>query len=377
MKDRTAETPGVGGDLLTGCQGAVVIVPAQVAHLQETLLSWYEACRRDLPWRRTRDPYAIWVSEIMLQQTRVETVVPYYERFLARFPTAMALADAPADDVLAAWSGLGYYRRARLLLEGARFVAANGGEVPRDRAGLRAVPGVGRYTAGAIASIAFGQAVGLVDGNVARVLARLFAIDEDMRRRGMRTAELVADAIVARRDPGAWNQALMELGATVCTPRAPSCESCPVAAVCRARSEGRTLALPVLSEKKAPLARRVQTIVAIRRRDGAILLARRRPDRTFGGLWEPPSIEGPPRLRAELEAWLPVGALARVGSIEHVLSHRRLTIDVLRAELTGAVRLRDIPEQAGYDGVRIVALGAIEGLGVSTMTRKILVAARR
>ena len=348
-----------------------------MAYLQEALLGWYEACRRDLPWRRTRDPYAIWVSEIMLQQTRVETVIPYYERFLTRFPTAMALAEAPPDEVLASWSGLGYYRRARMLLKGARVVAANGGAVPGDREGLLGVPGIGRYTAGAIASIAFGQPVGLVDGNVARVLARLFAIDEDMRKKGMRTAEVLADEIVARRDPGGWNQALMELGATVCTPRSPSCERCPVARVCRARAEGRVAELPFLSEKKAPLACRVQAVVATRPSDGAILLARRRPDRLFGGLWEPPSIEGPARHRTQLQAWLPVGKLTRAGSVAHVLSHRKLTVDVLRAELTGVLHVRDVPESAGYDDVRVVAESAIEDLGFSTLARKILVAARR
>jgi len=374
--DRTAETPGFGSDLLTKRQDALGLPSAQVATLQEKLLTWYEACRRDLPWRRTRDPYAIWVSEIMLQQTRVETVIPYYERFLTRFPTALALAEAPPDEVLAQWSGLGYYRRARLLLEGARVVAGRGGVVPSDREGLLEVPGIGRYTAGAIASIAFGEPVGLVDGNVARVLARVFGIDEDMRKRGMRTAELVADAIVAKRDPGAWNQALMELGATVCTPRSPSCERCPIANSCRALRENRVAQLPVLSEKKAPVARRVQAVVAIRgagpAKSGAVLLARRRPELLFGGLWEPPSIEGTAKMRSTLTAWLPVGKLVRAGAVEHVLSHRKLTIDVLRAPLTGELDVNDVPEAAGYDAVRVLPLSEIGDLGISTLTRKIL-----
>jgi A/G-specific adenine glycosylase len=347
-----------------------------VARLQQTLLAWYAACRRDLPWRRTRDPYAIWVSEIMLQQTRVETVIPYYERFLSRFPTAVALAEAPADDVLAAWSGLGYYRRARLLLDGARVVAAKGGVVPGDRAGLLEVPGIGRYTAGAIASIAFGEAVGLVDGNVARVLSRLFVIEHDMRKAGMRVAEVLADQLVAKEDPGAWNQALMELGATICTPRSPTCGACPLASHCGALAEGRVAELPLLSEKKAPVARRVQAIVATRPKDGAILLARRHGQGTFTGLWEPPSIEGAAKTRASLAAWLPIGALTRVGVVEHVLSHRKLTVDVLRAELVGTMAKRDLPENCGYDDVRIVTEAGIEELGFSTLARKIVAAER-
>lgn len=343
---------------------------AQVKRLQQSLLAWYAAFRRDLPWRNTRDPYAIWVSEIMLQQTRVETVIPYYERFLSRFPTAVALAEAAPDDVLAAWSGLGYYRRARLLLEGARVVAKRGGDVPGDREGLLDVPGIGRYTAGAIASIAFGEPVGLVDGNVARVLSRIFAIEDDMRRAGMRKAEVLADEIVAKEDPGAWNQALMELGATVCTPRAPRCDACPVAKQCIARREGRTDSLPFLSAKKPPKPQRVQAVVATRVRDGAVLLARRKPDLLFGGLWEPPTAEGAASSRARLKRWLPVGALVRAGAVEHVLSHRKLTVDVMRGELRGAAP--EPPAGSDYDAVRIVREDEIPGLGVSTLAKKIL-----
>lgn len=335
------------------------------------LLAWYRAFRRDLPWRKTRDPYAIWVSEIMLQQTRVETVIPYYERFLSRFPTAVALAEAAPDDVLASWSGLGYYRRARLLLEGARVVAKAGGVVPGNRAALLEVPGVGRYTAGAIASIAFGEPVGLVDGNVARVFARIFAIDDDMRKAGMRRAEALADRLVAPEDPGAWNQALMELGATVCTPRAPRCDVCPVKTECRAYADGRTESLPVLSAKKPPRAQQVQAIVATRARDGAVLLARRKPDLLFGGLWEPPTAEGPAARRADLRAWIPVGKLTRAGAVEHVLSHKKLTVDVMRGAAAGAEAPAP-PEGSDYDASRFVREDEFPTLGISTLAKKIL-----
>ena len=226
----------------------------------------------------------------MLQQTRVDTVMPYFERFLARFPTPLALAEAPEDQVLAAWSGLGYYRRARMLHAGARLVADRA-HMPRDREGLLELPGIGRYTAGAIASIAFDEAVGLVDGNVARVLARIFALDDDMRRAGMKRAEALAEELVPAKKPGDWNQALMELGATICTPRSPACDRCPVASSCRARAEGRVDELPVMGEKAKPKPQRVQALVA-RTKDGRVLLARRRSSGLFAGLWEPPSIDG-------------------------------------------------------------------------------------
>lgn len=341
-----------------------------MARLHEDLLGWYDAERRDLPWRRTRDPYAIWVSEIMLQQTRVDTVVPYYERFLARFPTASALAEAPEDDVLALWSGLGYYRRARLLHAGARAVAERG-EVPRDREGLLAVPGIGRYTAGAVASIAFGEPVGLVDGNVARVLARIFVIEDDMRKAGMRRAEALADAIVARRDPGAWNQALMELGATTCTPQLPACDRCPVAASCGALRTGRQHELPVLAPKKKPEARRVQTLVATTL-DGDVLLLRRKRDRLFGGLWEPPCIEGALAARKDLARRFAATNPKPSGTVTHVLSHRKLTIDVARAGVDERALHAELPDD--YDGARLVAPDSLDAIGIATLARKILAA---
>jgi A/G-specific adenine glycosylase len=233
--------------------------------VRRRLLDWYGRSRRDLPWRRVRDPYAIWVSEVMLQQTRVATVIPYYERFLARFPTLTALARAEESEVLAAWQGLGYYRRARALHRGARAVAADhGGSLPRDLEGLRAIPGIGPYTAGAIASIAFDTPAPVVDGNVTRVLCRLYALGGDPAKNPLR-AELwrrAAQLVPAARASD-FNQALMELGATVCTPRAPRCDECPLRRACLARSHGSAEALP---EKK----RRLPT-VAVRASAGVVL----------------------------------------------------------------------------------------------------------
>ncbi|MCW5836366.1 MAG: A/G-specific adenine glycosylase, partial [Labilithrix sp.] len=315
--------------MLTVNQDGAASPPAQgseVARLRQDLLAWYAAARRDLPWRRTRDPWAIWVSEIMLQQTRVDTVKPYYERFMARFPTPLALAEAPEDQVLAAWSGLGYYRRARMLHAGARVVAERAA-MPCDREGLLELPGVGRYTAGAIASIAFEEPVGLVDGNVARVFARLFALEDDMRGPGMKRAERLAEELVPRERPGDWNQALMELGATVCTPRSPACDRCPVASSCRARAEGLVDRLPVIGEKAKPKEQRVQALVA-RTRDGRVLLARRRSSGLFAGLWEPPAVDGDAAARDGLFGRFALASRALAGRVTHVLSHRRLTVDV-------------------------------------------------
>jgi A/G-specific adenine glycosylase len=357
--------------------------PGGLNELHSSLLSWFALAsarrHRDMPWRSTRDAYAIWISEIMLQQTRVQTVTSYYERFLARFPTVLALADAHESDVLALWSGLGYYRRARLLHAGARVVADRGGALPPNRHELLGVPGIGQYTASAIASIAFGQPVGLVDGNVARVLARLFEIEDDMRARGMRMASKIADRIVARCDPGNWNQALMELGSTVCTPRKPACTKCPVADHCRARASARTSELPFLSAKSKPTSVRLQSLV-IERSDSAILLVRRAPDGLFGGLWEPPSSplkigpkEGAAATRKRLASDFAVATPSKVGVVEHVLTHRKLRVDVFYVKVgqgTRAPRAGALPE--GYDGARFVSPSDFEKFGIASLARKIM-----
>src|SRR5262245_56574691 len=224
---------------------------AEPKALRAPLLRWYRKHKRDLPWRRTQDPYAIWVSEAMLQQTTVAAVIPYWHRFLARFPNVAALARATEEEVLAMWTGLGYYRRARALREGAiKVMERHRGMVPGDRDSLLALPGVGAYTAGAIASVAFGRPEPVVDGNVKRVFSRLFAIKGNgaaVEKKHWR----IARSLVEGPHPGELNQALMELGATVCTPRSPECKRCPIAKTCRARELGRQASFPATVARKA------------------------------------------------------------------------------------------------------------------------------
>ena len=342
--------------------------------LAVALLGWYRERARDLPWRRTKDPYAIWVSEIMLQQTRVETVIPYYERFLERWPEVSKLAAAELDDVLSAWSGLGYYRRARQLHQAAgEIVDRYGGELPRTADELRTLTGIGRYTAGAIASIAHGQAAPLVDGNVIRMLSRVFGFEDDMRTaKGQRRVWDRAEQLVTAADvPGDFNQALMELGATVCTPKRPSCDGCPLAARCVAKAQARTAELPHLSKKKPPSP---QSLVAavVDDGEGRVLLAQRRPEGLFGGMWEPPMVAGE-TLSAVRGAMGEHGISSRrrlriVGQVRHVLSHRRLTIEVV----SGRARRRWELPKAPPDPYERLAWRAVEEVALSTLARKVL-----
>jgi A/G-specific adenine glycosylase len=337
------------------------------ARVRRALLRWYDAERRELPWRKTRDPYAIWVSEIMLQQTRVETVIPYWTRFLERFPDPPALAAADEDEVLACWSGLGYYRRARLLHAGVKEVVERyGGRVPEDPEARRSLPGIGRYTAGAIGSIAFGREEALVDGNVARVLARLHGIDTPLGRADTERALWgEAERLVKGERPGDLNQALMELGARVCTPKAPRCDACPIRRPCAARREGRTAALPVPRPKKAPRHVRLAAVVALRGGDRVGLVKGERA--LFGGLFSTPTAEGHGRdaARGALRA---AGIAARLdrhprGRLEHVLSHRRLDVQVWRAV---AARCEETGRR------RLVPVDALGSLGTSKLTRRVL-----
>jgi A/G-specific adenine glycosylase len=340
-----------------------------VAAARKALLAWYDGHARDLPWRRTRDPYAIWVSEIMLQQTRVDTVIPYYARFLARFPTPHALADAPIDDVLAHWSGLGYYRRARLLHEGAKAVVSiHGGAIPKAPEARRALPGVGRYTAGAIGSIAFDLPEPIVDGNVARVLSRLACIDTPL---GARETERVlwqtAEQFSQGARPGALNQALMELGACVCLPREARCAACPLAKYCRARREGRVNALPVPAPKKAPRAVRLVALLAVAAK-GRVFL-QRGSGSLFGGLWGVPMREGEGRetaraLAAELGI---VGAIDETpgGRVKHVLTHRVFDVQVFRMRGARAKERADLKAVNEQERAQ---------LGIASLTKKVIAA---
>jgi A/G-specific adenine glycosylase len=333
--------------------------------------------RRDLPWRRVQDPYATWVSEVMLQQTRVETVVPYYERFMEELPTVSALAEATSDRVMSLWSGLGYYRRARLLHDGAKQIAV-ADSFPRTADALGEVRGIGPYTAGAIASIAFGERAPLVDGNVARVLSRLFAVEEDVRGgEGLRCVWGLAAELVPAERPGDWNQALMELGATTCIPRTPRCLVCPVRKECRARVKGMESELPRLKPKAKPR-EALQRAFVVRHRDG-LVLARRREGGLFGGLWEPPAFADMPTdadaIRV-LEALIgrSVTSLASAGDVLHVLTHRRLTTRVFTAAMRGTLR-PVLPEDGPYDDVTVAKPSAFVRLGMSTLARKILACA--
>jgi len=271
--------------------------PAKIARLRRQLLEWYARNRRDLPWRRNPDPYAIWVSEIMLQQTRVAVVVDRYKAFMARFPTLVSLALAQEQDVLAMWSGLGYYRRARMLHKAARFVADRlKGNLPVDSEALRMLPGIGAYTAAAIASIAHGEAVAVVDGNVERVLCRLEGWQAGSRKGGgaavRRKIESLAARLVDPAQPGDFNQALMELGATVCLPRNPMCLVCPVAADCKTQGEHNTAPRPPMQSREVAHALAVRTGRQASQSSREVLLEQRPAALTvMPGLWELPALK--------------------------------------------------------------------------------------
>lgn len=351
------------------------LTPARARRIRERLLSWYDANRRDLPWRRSRDPYVIWISETMLQQTRVETVIPYYERFLGRFPDVQALADADQEDVYAYWAGLGYYSRARNLHAAAKAVVDDlGGALPADPDALRALPGIGRYTAGAVASIAFDRPAAIVDGNVKRVLSRVLGIRDDVADRRVEARFWDEAAALARGSrPGDLNQALMELGAMVCTSRSPDCSGCPLRRSCDARKAGDAEELPRKAAKTR--VRPVRGVAVWLERRGRVLAVKREAGGLLGGLWELPGgdlergekpADGAQRL-IEARLGLPIDAIRTAGHVKHVFTHRRLTLHLLRAEAgSGRIRRRSLAEH------RWLAAADLPALPIATVTRKAL-----
>lgn len=322
--------------------------------VRAALAAWYERWKRDLPWRRTRDPYRIWVSEIMLQQTRVAAVIPYYDRFLERYPTLDALAAAEEQELLGMWAGLGYYSRARNLQRAAREMAQSGG-FPQEYATIRALPGVGEYTAAAVGSIAFGLPHAVVDGNVIRVMARFLAeggdISSGVTKNRLREA---ADEFLDRREPSRHNQAVMELGATVCTPKDPECGRCPLAPWCEGRAQGLARELPL--KKSKTVIRRVERSLLVVKRNGNLLLWQRPPDAAIlPGFWELPE---PYQL-----------SKARVGAALHSFKHS-ITNHIYHFQVFAASVGMWAPEPGSE--LRWVPIEGLAGIPLSTTTRKAL-----
>jgi A/G-specific adenine glycosylase len=334
----------------------------KIARVQRRLLEWYERSRRDLPWRRNRDPYAIWVSEIMLQQTRVAVVVERYQAFMARFPTLLSLALAPEQEVLAAWSGLGYYRRARMLHKAAQFVASHcQGNLPQTAAELRLLPGIGAYTAAAVASIAHGERVAVVDGNVERVLCRMEGWKAGSRAGGgaqvRRKIEALAAELVSPQRPGDSNQALMELGATLCSPRNPQCSVCPVVGDCKTQGEHQTAPRPKMICREVAHALSVRSGRVAGQAHREVLLEQRHAAQTvMPGLWELPTLRS---------AAVPAKEL-------------RLTVRHAIMQVNYYVRIRTVFEDdvdamtvAGGER-RWIPLGEAAGMALTGLARKVL-----
>jgi A/G-specific adenine glycosylase len=313
---------------------APAVDPEQRRQFGQRLLRWFRTHRRDLPWRRTSDPYRIWVSEIMLQQTRVATVAPYFERFVARFPDLSALAAADLDDVLKSWEGLGYYRRARSLKRAAEQLTAEGHrQLPADYQRLLALPGVGRYTAGAVMSLAFNAPHPIQDGNVRRVLCRVWTVDaEPSSAPAQRWLWETAAALIPPGRAGRFNEALMELGATVCTHRAPSCHACPVRPLCGAHRSGEADRYP-RTVRRRPLPHH-DVVAGIIRRGERLLISQRKAESMLGGLWEFPggklepgeSLEQCLHREVDEELGIRVRIERPFMQVHHAYSHFRITL---------------------------------------------------
>jgi A/G-specific adenine glycosylase len=360
-----------------------------LARFRKLLLAWFSESRRDLPWRRSKDPYRIWLSEIMLQQTRVAAAIPYYQRFLERFPDVQAIAEAPQEEVLRFWSGLGYYSRARRLHQAAQqIVALHNGVFPAAEFEALALPGIGKYTAAAILSIAYGRKLAVLDGNVARVLARLKALRGDLRAgKHWRELHKNAEALLAPRAPGDWNQAMMELGATTCTPRAPQCHLCPVKEFCRARKLGLATTIPEKRKMRATVELRLAAAVLLDPQSHTVLLPPPKPKAgpahkadmaaIVSQLWHFPTVKVHRNAPIDLRDYLRRTVLRDprfsasfelLPQVRHRVTFRAITLRPYR------IKLASLPQ---ISGARVLPLCDLSSVPISNLTRKIARAASK
>jgi len=380
----------------------------ELTAFRKNLLGWFRQYQRDLPWRRTKDPYRIWLSEIMLQQTRVAAVIPYYERFRERFPDVHALASAPQEEVLRLWSGLGYYSRARNLQRAAQeIVAKHGGVFPRDEKDALELPGIGRYTAAAILSIAYSAKHAVLDGNVARVLARIFAVEGDLRdAKRWQSLQQSADALLDPNSPSDWNQAMMELGATLCTPQSPQCLLCPVTQFCQARKLGIAETVPARRKKRATEAITLAAAVLLDPRGRTLLLPPPKLSRhaatqaharfskyassdisaqgqisvLVSKLWHFPTIavqtDPVAELKEHLNELFPAIMTKRSSQIEalptarHAVTYRAITLRPFR------VTVAQLPRIPNAKAILLAEIISPSSLAISNLTRKAARAAR-
>jgi A/G-specific adenine glycosylase len=352
--------------------------PTQLKQFQKRLLRWFRAHRRDLPWRASRNPYRVWIAEVMLQQTRIAAVMPYYHRFLRSLPDVQSLASAPVAEVLKLWSGLGYYSRARNLHRTAKEIVQNrNGKFPRTLDATLELPGIGRYTAGAVLSIAYDVPLSVLDGNVARVLARLRAIRGDLRapRRWRELANTAQDWLACN-SPGDWNQALMELGEVICTPQIPRCRICPVSKWCRAYNLGLTDKIPAPRVKRATVRLRIAAAI-LRDPCGRTMLVKdpgAHDHVLFSRMWQFPAVEVTRRPQAELKAYVRATlgidslALTELPAARHAVTFRNITLLPYLAQVE---RLPKVPR------TRILSLENLNRVPISNATRKIAASLRK
>ncbi|HXY00449.1 MAG TPA: A/G-specific adenine glycosylase [Candidatus Limnocylindrales bacterium] len=354
---------------------------------RKALLGWFSEFQRDLPWRSSKDPYRIWLSEIMLQQTRVAAAIPYYKRFLERFPNVKALAEAPEEEVLRLWAGLGYYSRARNLQKAAKqIVAEHRSRFPENLEEALALPGIGQYTAAAILSIAHGKKLAVLDGNVARVLARLQAMRGDLRN-GARWQALqkTANNLLAPRAPGDWNQAMMELGATLCTPRSPQCLLCPVGEFCEARKQGLTAVIPEKRNKRKNVEVTLAALVLVDPRGNTLLLPPPKSSPKLGvmedvavllsRMWHFPTIRAKHDAERELREFVQKsiwrgkrfpGRFEALANVRHAVTYRQITLQPFR------VHVAELPP---VPNAKFLPLDDLSSVAISNLTRKVAQAA--